>query len=73
MRRGDTVLVETTSGYRSGVVNYVRMGPPTYSTIEAVSVLLDDKTHKENYSGSLFAAEKVRLLKEAAVDEQEET
>ena len=57
MKRGDRV--RTHKG--PGTVNYVRMAPPGYTEIEAVSVLLDHKV-KPGYEGSLFAAQDVEVI-----------
>lgn len=47
-----------------GSVAYQRMAPPTYSKPQAVSVVLDSKRGKGNYTGTIFDASKVKPLKE---------
>ncbi len=42
-----------------GRVAYVRMAPPTYSTPEAVSVVLDARRGDPRYTGSIFSASDV--------------
>lgn len=46
--------------YGSGRVGYLRMAPPDYRAIEAVSVVLDDRRHLPGYRGTIFAASDVR-------------
>ena len=45
-----------------GTVLFVRMAPPTYSTLAAASVLLDSKKHDLHYSGTVFQAQDIHLL-----------
>lgn len=63
LRRG--AVVECTMGNGDlvkGIVAYVRMGPPDYTKPEAVSVVLETKQCMPGYSGTVFAADKVRVL-----------
>ncbi len=51
-----------------GAVVYQRMAPPSYTEVEAVSVLLDSKKAESerppfpSYSGTTFPAEQISLL-----------
>jgi hypothetical protein len=45
-----------------GLVNYIRMAPPTYTKPEAVSVILEKKQFMPGYNGTIFAAEKVEVI-----------
>lgn len=47
-----------------GKVNYVRMKPPEYNSIEVVSVILDSRSNDPNYSGTIFSVEDVVPTKE---------
>lgn len=62
MRQGDRV--STSLG--KGTVAYVRMAPPTYSEVDAVSVVLDAKRHRPGYSGTILDSSQVVLDTEAA-------
>ena len=58
MTRGDRVL--TPLG--PGTVAYVRMAPPDYREVEAVSVVLDGiRDRWPNYTGSTFPVDKVSV------------
>jgi hypothetical protein len=45
-----------------GIVAYVRMGPPDYTSPEAVSVVLETKQSMPGYSGTIMPVNKVRVL-----------
>ncbi len=64
LRRQDRVV--TPDG--TGTVLYVRMAPPDYREIAAVSVLLDGKAGKPGYSGTIYGADKVRHAAETRVE-----
>ena len=49
--------VNTPSGV--GTVQYVRMVPPAYASVEAVSVRLDVKADRPGYTASMFPADRV--------------
>lgn len=55
LRQGDRV----STPFGPGVVAFVRMAPPTYATIEAVSVVLDRHRTRLNYTGTMLAAGEV--------------
>lgn len=54
-RKGQTV----TTPQGRGIVIYVRMAGPDYTEPEAVSVLLDNRSNRPNYAGTIFPAEHV--------------
>lgn len=54
-RAGDRV--STPRG--AGRVAYVRMSPPDYRAVAAVSVVLDSCRHRPDYAGSIFLASDV--------------
>lgn len=56
--RGQRVIVD---GTRTGTVAYVRMAPPGYTTVAAVSVVLDSERHRPGYTGSIFPADRVKV------------
>lgn len=56
LEKGKRVRVKETG--QVGTVVYVRMGPPTYSTVEVASVKLDGRDHV----GAIFAAEKLEEI-----------
>lgn len=58
-QRGDRVEV---TGGRRGVVLSVRMAPPDYATVAAVSVSLDERAGTRGYAGTTFPAEQVRVV-----------
>ena len=53
--------VKTPLGY--GTVCYVRMRPPEYREIEAVSVLLEARRNMIGYSGTIIKAELVEEVR----------
>lgn len=59
MRVEKGARVKTPHG--NGVVAYVRMAPPDWSAIAAVSVILDKRTPDPRYSGAILRAEEVEL------------
>jgi len=60
MRKGNRVRIKESG--KEGFINYVRMTPPTYNEVAAVSVLLDEKLSRPGYEGSMFVAEKVEVI-----------
>lgn len=50
--RGERVM--TPNG--PGRVNYVRMAPPDFSKVEAVSVVLDRHLDRPSYAGTIYPA-----------------
>lgn len=61
--RGAIVEVQMSNGVIvKGIVAYVRMAPPDYSQPEAVSVILETKQNMPGYSGTIFPADRVRVL-----------
>ena len=56
--------VETPLG--SGRVSYVRMAPPLYIAVEAVSVILDAKAHLPTYGGTIFPVAHVTVKEHVA-------
>lgn len=60
LTKGDRVLTP----YGEGTIAYVRMAPPTFSEVWAVSVVLDNKKDIFGYSGTMVPAEKVKKLEE---------
>lgn len=56
-----TTRVQTQYGL--GTVQYIRMKPPTYATVEAVSVLLDGRRDLPGYMGTILNVEGVHILK----------
>jgi len=63
LRRG--AIVECSMGNGElirGIVAYVRMGPPDYTSPEAVSVVLETKQNCPGYSGTMLPVRKVRVL-----------
>lgn len=44
----------------AGVINYVRMAPPDYREVAAVSVVLDSKKHIPSYNGSIVSVENIQ-------------
>lgn len=62
LRQG--AYVDTPGG--TGLVVYVRMAPPDFTVVEAVSVLLDAVKHQNPYYvGTIFLAKNVTVLKAA--------
>lgn len=59
LRKGQRVTVPLKGEQAAGTVAYVRMAPPSYDTIAAVSVVLDCRRDDPGYTGSVFAAEQV--------------
>lgn len=55
LRQGDRV--QTPHG--AGTVAYVRMGPPDFATVHAVSVVLDSRRPDPRYTGTILPAEHV--------------
>lgn len=55
MRQGDRV--STSRG--KGTVAYVRMAPPTFSEVDAVSVVLDSKRGQLGYTGTILDSSQV--------------
>lgn len=47
----------------NGSVAYIRMAPPSYATVEAVSVVLDGRRDRPGYSGTMYAVDDVRIIK----------
>jgi hypothetical protein len=63
MNRGDKVKVTMKNGsIEEGLVNYIRNAPPDFSKPEAVSVILKNKQFMPGYNGTIFPAEKVRII-----------
>ena len=54
--------VRTPAG--EGTVAYTRNGPPTYSEVEALSVVLDDRRTRPGYAGSMFLVDDVEVIAE---------
>jgi len=46
-------------GFGLGTVVYVRHGPPSYSDVVAVSVVLDREQGRPGYFGTIFASDVV--------------
>jgi hypothetical protein len=55
VRQGDRV----NTPHGAGNVAYVRMNPPDFTTIAAVSVVLDSKRSNPSYTGTIMPAEHV--------------
>jgi hypothetical protein len=51
------------TGNGNGSVVYVRMAPPTFAHVEAVSVVLDGRRDRPGYSGTMFNVDDVRILR----------
>jgi hypothetical protein len=50
---------EVTTPRGRGIVLYVRMAPPDYTQIAAVSVYLEREEHRPDYAGTIFSVEQV--------------
>jgi hypothetical protein len=57
-------LVTTPHG--SGSINYVRMAPPNYATVEAASVYLENRHGSPNYSGTIVSAEHITIAQKGS-------
>jgi len=44
----------------AGRVAYVRLRPPDFREVDAVSVVLDSRRHDLSYAGTIFAADGIR-------------
>lgn len=55
MTTGDRV----STALGKGTVAYVRMAPPTYTEVEAVSVVLDAKRGQPGYTGTILDSSQV--------------
>lgn len=51
--------VQTATG-QFGTVVYVRMAPPDYDTVEAVSVYLDSRRDSSTYTGTIYRPKDLR-------------
>lgn len=61
-RATDKVICTFKDGHEEpGEVVFQRNAPPMYTTPEAYSVRLDSRADKPGYTGTMFAADKVRL------------
>lgn len=58
IKKGDYVQTPHGCGY----IAFVRMKPPTYSEVEACSVILDSRRKDPFYRGSMYSAESVTLI-----------
>ena len=56
MQKGDRV----NTAWGPGTVAYVRMASPDYTTVDAVSVVLDSKRTRPGYSGTIVAPADLR-------------
>ena len=54
------IRVQTPFG--QGAVAYVRMAPPDYATVAAVSVKLDGRELDHNYTGTILPVEQVTII-----------
>ena len=57
-RQGDRV----STPHGPGTVAYVRMAPPSYSEIDAVSVVLDGKRDRPGYTGTILDSAQVKAI-----------
>jgi len=48
-----------------GSIAYVRMAPPDYNTIQAVSVVLDESRNRIGYMGTIFPIEQIEIIEES--------
>lgn len=55
---GDAVCIDGDLNV-TGRVRYVRMKPPSYTTEEAVCVILDSKKNSPGYDGTIYEAHRV--------------
>lgn len=61
-RANDPVICTFADGREEpGTVVFQRNAPPTFAVAEAYSVRLDSRASRPGYTGTMFAADKVRL------------